>query len=119
LSLRLLVDEDTQSRRLVNLLREAGHDVLTVEEASLEAHPDTQVLEHARRENRIVLTRNCEDFRALHEVSSQHPGICAIYQDRDASQNMSRPAITRALANLEVSGLELAGQFVALNAWSY
>jgi predicted nuclease of predicted toxin-antitoxin system len=72
LSLRLLVDEDTQAKRLVKLLREAGHDVLTVEEAGLGAHPDMQVLEYARRENRIVLTRNCEDFRALHEAGTQH-----------------------------------------------
>jgi predicted nuclease of predicted toxin-antitoxin system len=119
LSLRLLVDEDTQAKRLVKLLREAAHDVLTVEEAGLEAHPDTQILEHARRQNRIVLTRNFEDFRALHEVGPQHPGICAMYEDRDAAKNMTRPAIARALANPEASGLELAGQFVALNAWNY
>lgn len=119
MSLRLLVDEDTQAKRLVKLLRGAGHDVLTVEEAGLEAHPDTQVLEHARRQNRMVLTRNCEDFRALHEAGPQHPGICAVYEDRDASKNMSRSAIVRALANLEASGLELGGQFVVLNAWNY
>jgi predicted nuclease of predicted toxin-antitoxin system len=119
LSLRLLVDEDTQAKRFVKLLREAGHDVLTVGEAGLEAHPDTRVLEHARGERRIVLTRNCDDFRALHEAGSQHAGICAIYQDHDASKNMSRAAIVRALANLEASGLALAAQFVVLNAWSY
>ena len=46
-------------------------------------------------------------------------GIGAIYQDRDPSKNMTYAAIVRALENLEASGLELAGQFVVLNAWHY
>jgi hypothetical protein len=32
---------------------------------------------------------------------------------------MTYAAIVLALANLEASGLELAGQFVVLNAWNY
>jgi predicted nuclease of predicted toxin-antitoxin system len=119
LSLRLLVDEDTQAKWLVNLLRSAGHDVVTVPEANLAAELDPRVLEYAQREDRILLTRNCEDFRALHHAQAQHAGIVAIYQDRDPDKNMSYAAIVRALANLEASGLELTGQFVVLNAWSF
>jgi len=119
LSLRLFVDEDTVAKALVGQLRKAGHDVLTVHEAVLTSEPDDRVLEHAMRENRIVLTRNCEEFRALHAAHPKPPGICAIYQDRDPSKNMTYAAIVRALANLEASGLELAGQFVVLNAWNY
>jgi uncharacterized protein with PIN domain len=119
LSLRLLVDEDTQARWLVNLLRSAGHDVLTVPEANLAAELDSTVLEYARRENRILLTHNCEDFLALHHSRPQHAGILAIYQDRDPAKNMSYAAVVRAAANLEASGMELTGQFVVLNAWSF
>ena len=119
MSLRLLVDEDTLAKALVGRLRKAGHDVLTVHEAGLTAEPDDRVLEHARRENRLLLTRNCEEFRALHAAQPSPPGIGAIYQDRDPSKNMTYAAIVRALENLEASGLELAGQFVVLNAWHY
>jgi predicted nuclease of predicted toxin-antitoxin system len=119
LSLRLLVDEDTQAKLLVNLLRSVGHEVVTVQEANLAAEPDLKVLEHAQRENRILLTRNCDDFHALHGAHPQHVGIVAIYQDHDRDKNMSYDVILRALANLEASGLKLAGQFIALNAWNY
>ena len=62
MSLRLLVDEDTLAKALVGRLRKAGHDVLTVHEAGLTAEPDDRVLEHARRENRFLLTRNWRSF---------------------------------------------------------
>jgi predicted nuclease of predicted toxin-antitoxin system len=85
LSLRLLVDEDTLAKALVSRLRKAGHDILTVHEAGLTAEPDERVLEHARQENRVLLPRNCEEFRALHAAQPRPPRVCAIYQDRDPS----------------------------------
>ena len=42
--MRLLLDEDTQARRLVGLLRARGHDVLTVGEADGIGAPDSAVL---------------------------------------------------------------------------
>jgi hypothetical protein len=119
LSLRLLVDEDSQARHLVNLLRRAGHDVATAKEMGLEGEPDTRVLEWSVRERRILLTRNCEEFHSLHAAQPHHAGICAIYQERDPSKNMTYAAVVRALGNLEASGLALDGQFVVLNAWNY
>ncbi len=119
MSLRLLVDEDTQARPLVNLLRQAGHDVLTIQEASRNGATDAQVLALARSENRCLLTHNCDDFRALHQNDSQHPGILAVYREHDVSKNMSRAEIVQAIANVEASGWEFSGQFVVLNAWNY
>jgi predicted nuclease of predicted toxin-antitoxin system len=101
------------------MLREDGHDVTTVSEAGLGAEPDVRVLEYARQEHRIVLTRNCDEFHDLHLTHPQHSGIFAIYQDREVSKNMPYAAIVRALANLEASGLDFAGQFVSVNAWNY
>ena len=40
MSLRLFLDEDTQSKALVSLLQNASHDVLTVNEAGLEFFRD-------------------------------------------------------------------------------
>ena len=63
--MRLLVDEDSQSKRLVHLLREAGHDVLTVAEVGLKAHEDAEVFAFAKREERVVLTRRGKELAAV------------------------------------------------------
>jgi predicted nuclease of predicted toxin-antitoxin system len=60
-----LLDEDSQGKRLIELLRNAGHDIITVSEAGLERKPDSFVLDYARQERRVLLTRNCDDFHTL------------------------------------------------------
>jgi predicted nuclease of predicted toxin-antitoxin system len=117
--MRLLLDEDSQGRRLARLLREAGHDVLTVGEARLDAHTDAEVLAGAKREDRVLLTRNVKDFRALHETDVKHPGILTEHQDRDPAKNMSAAEIVRAIGSIEASGWNVAGQFIAINAWNF
>lgn len=119
MSLRLLLDEDSQAKYLVNLLRAAGHDVVTVKEAGLDSRPDIVILDYARQELRVLLTRNCEDFQELHLVNSVHPGILAIYRDSASSRNMSYQAIVKAVSNLEAANCELGNQFVILNQWNY
>lgn len=42
MSLRLLLDEDTQAKYLINLLRVAGHDVFTVQEANVTSRADAE-----------------------------------------------------------------------------
>lgn len=115
--LRLLIDEDTQARRLVELLRGQGHDVLTVTEAGGIGAPDVVILDLAIREQRVLLTRNCADFIALHRQQPAHPGILCIYQDADPAKAMSYQVIAAALAHLMPAGVDPAGHFFALNAW--
>jgi hypothetical protein len=115
----LLIDEDTQAKELVLRLRRAGHDVITVPEANLAGEEDDLVLDYARRERRILLTRNCEDFKTLHDSGIAHLGILAIYQDHDPAKRMSYAAVVRAVANVEATGLDLTGLFLSLNAWDY
>ncbi len=115
----LLIDEDSQAQRLVKLLRNAGHDVETVNEAGLAGAVDSVVLDYAREENRVLLTQNCDDFQALHQENPNHPGILAIYHNDDRSKDMSRQAIVRAIANLEAANIPLANQFISLNQWNY
>ncbi len=121
MSLRLLLDEDTQAKRLTRLLREAGHDVQTATEADLIHKPDAQVLAHARREERLLMTRNCGDFSSLHRATPDPAGILAIYQHNTAS-DMSDADIVQALANLEAltaeTGWKPSGQFIVLNQWN-
>jgi predicted nuclease of predicted toxin-antitoxin system len=66
LSLFLLLDEDSQAKALVGLLKAAGHDVLTVNGAGIAGSPDDAVLKYAHTEGRVLLTRNCNDFQELH-----------------------------------------------------
>ncbi len=119
MSLRLLVDEDSLAKPLVNRLRKAGHDILTVNEAGLTSSSDDVVLDYARVDGRVLLTHNCDDFEALHEEDPNHPGILAIYRDANRLKNMSRQAIVKALANLEAANVPLANQFISLNSWNY
>lgn len=117
--MRLLVDEDSQARTLVRLLREAGHDVLTVDEAGLRSLEDAAVMARAMSESRVLLTRNCGDFLALHQANEEHPGILAVYQDGDPSRNMSYQEVVQAISNLTGAEGQIGGQFVPLNAWRW
>lgn len=117
MSLRILVDEDTQARRLVEMLRAGGHDVLTIGEAGVIGIPDASVIELARVQQRILLTRNCDDFLIIHQINPEHSGILAIYQDGDLIKNMSYTAIVKAIDNLQNTGLCLQGQFIVLNQY--
>jgi len=119
LSLRLLVDEDSQAKRFVNLLKQAGHDVITVNEAGLMSKPDSVVLDYARQEGLILLTRNCDDFQKLHSLNPVPSDILAVYQHPDPSKNMNYQQIVKAIANLETAEFSLDNQFISLNQWNY
>ena len=67
----------------------------------------------------LLATRNCDDFYALHQANSTHPGIIAIYRDAEVSKNMSYQGIVKAINNLELSEVDLANQFIILNQWQF
>jgi predicted nuclease of predicted toxin-antitoxin system len=119
LSLSLLLDEDSQAKYLVNLLKAAGHDVVTVNDVGITGFPDDKVLDYARQYNYILITRNCDDFQELHQANPIHPGILAIYRDAEPTKNMSYQVTVKAIGNLELAGVDLANQFVVLNQWNY
>lgn len=113
------MDEDIQDKLLVKLLRQASHDVITVNEAGLMGFADPLILDYARTQELVLLTYNCDDFEALHLQGSNHSGILAVYRNTDPSKNMSFKAIIKAITNLEAVGIPLACQFIALNHWNY
>ncbi|MDJ0662753.1 MAG: DUF5615 family PIN-like protein [Crocosphaera sp.] len=119
MSLALLIDEDTLAKVLVKMLKKAGHDVLTVNEVGLSGEPDEVILNYARKNNRILLTHNCQDFEALHLENSVHPGIFAIYENQDHRKDLNRKDIIKAINNLESASIPLADQFISLNHWNY
>lgn len=81
---RLYADEDF-SRPVVLLLRQAGHDVVTVQELGNDRSPDPLVLAQGTADGRAVLTFNRKHFWALHQTTPGHAGIITCTRDRDAS----------------------------------
>lgn len=55
--MRFLADQDVY-QTTIEFLRNLGHDVLRAKEAGLHSAPDIAVLEYARREDRVLLTRD-------------------------------------------------------------
>lgn len=79
-------------KRVVELLRNLGHDVLTVKEAvtaNLKI-PDKEVLAFAVSEARAVLTLNRQDFFRLHRLQPEHFGIIACKDARDRETMATR-----------------------------
>jgi len=97
LSLKLLVDEDSQAKLLVDLLRKASHDVVIINELKLSGSDDTVVFDYAIKQKRAILTQNCQDFEILHSLNSNHAGILGIYQNNYAGKNMTYKDIVKAM----------------------
>ena len=85
--------------KVVQRLREMGHDVLTSHEAGKanQRIPDNEVLAYATELGRILLTLNRWDFIDLHSKSNQHAGIVVCSQDVNVIQQAEN--IHRAVAS--------------------
>lgn len=115
--MKLLVDEDSQARRLLDALRQAGHDVLSVAELGCNGLPDAQVFAQAQSQGRTLLTHNVADFLALARQADGHAGVLAVFRDGEPRHTMGYEQIVRAIGALEAAGLPMQGQFHILNHW--
>ncbi len=97
---RLYTDEQFP-RKVSELLRTMGHDVLTVQEAGNAnlGIPDEEVLAFAISGNRAVITLNRQDFIRLHKANLQHAGIIVSTNDTDRYRMATR--INEAIAASE------------------
>jgi predicted nuclease of predicted toxin-antitoxin system len=90
-------------RRVVELLRGLGHDVLTVQEAERRGDSDPEVLAFATSDDRAL---NRKDFFKLHRLDQEHSGIIACTDDRDRESlaNNIHNAVqgSESLAGLEI-----------------
>ncbi|MEH2441392.1 DUF5615 family PIN-like protein [Nostoc sp.] len=88
---RLYADE-MFPRKVSELLRTMGHDVLTVQEAGNAnlGIPDEEVLAFAIADNRTVITLNRQDFIKLHRSSPKHLGIIVCTNDTDRFRMATR-----------------------------
>ena len=78
--------------KVVQHLREMGHDVLTSHEAGKanQRIPDNEVLAYATELGRILLTLNRWDFIDLHSKSNQHAGIVVCSQNENVLQQAEK-----------------------------
>jgi hypothetical protein len=63
------------------MLRDLGHDVLTVQEAGRRGGDDSKVLADAMSDSRVVLTHNHRHYKRLH-ARMAHAGIISCTRDK-------------------------------------
>lgn len=119
MSLNIYLDDCAFAKKLVGLLRSAGHRVVTPVEAGTSGKADELHLLFAASQGLILVTKNPDDYAQLHEVSSEHAGIVVIYQDNDPNRDMAYEEIVRAIGNLERAGMTFPKALHVLNAWRY
>ena len=80
--MRLYLDDDSAEALLVALLRREGHDPQVPADVGLAGEYDPVHLRHAVREDRVLLSRNHDDFQRLHdlikEVQGHYPGLLIV-----------------------------------------
>jgi len=111
---RLLADENFPFP-VVEALRRAAHDVVTVADAgkARQALTDKTILELATADRRAVVTLNRRHFVRLHAADPNHAGIivCSLDLDFDGQAARINQAIAMAIATQE----SLAGCLIRVN----
>lgn len=86
--MKLLLDQGLP-RSASNLLVEAGIDAIHVSDISLSAADDKEILQHAREDDRIIVTLDA-DFHALLALSSaSSPSVIRIRVERLRAQALT------------------------------
>src|ERR1022692_1583501 len=104
---RLYADEDFPGP-VVQMLRDLGHDVLTVQEAGRGGSVDAQVLADATADNRAVLTHNHRHYKRLHAKQS-HAGIVSCTRDQT-----DLPGMAQRIHDTISATPNLANQFIRI-----
>lgn len=96
---------------VVEALRLAGHDVITVAETGQaeQAWPDEDVLEFATQADRALLTLNRKHFIRLHKRQLDHAGIVVCTFDPDFLSQSER------ISDAIEAATELRGQLLRVN----
>jgi len=119
--MKLYLDDNSCKGLLAILLRKAGHIVVLPSDVGCAGVSDPRHFIHAIQTDFVVLTRDYEDFLALHDLvqatHGQHSGILAVRSDNDIRRDMKDRDIVRAIGNLERAAVPVANEFIVLNHW--
>jgi len=103
------------------MLTKAGHDVATPLDADLMGDSDTLQMTLAVRDNRVCLTKNADDFEALHNLivlcGGSHPGRLTVRSNNDRRRDMKPGQIVNALTNLTAVITSVRDHVFCLNDW--
>ena len=100
---KLKLDENLSSIRVVSMLRLAGHDVATVREQNLSSTPDELLIDICRRKNRCLVTLDRGFGNRLRYNPSDYSGIVLL---RLPSQ--AQPQDLQAAVEILIRGLDAA-----------
>jgi predicted nuclease of predicted toxin-antitoxin system len=119
--MNIYLDDDSAAALLVRLLAREGHDAQLPADVSMSGENDPVHLRHAIDEGRVLLSRNYDDFKELHELviasGGKHPGLLLVRQDNNPKRDMNAPLIVRAIRNLLGSGIPIPNDLHILNHW--
>ena len=113
-----IIDEDSMDRALVRALRARGVDVPTALEEGMIKRDDTEHLDYATAQGRVLYTCNVADFCRLHTNSlahgSSHTGMILAPQQRYSVGEQMR----RLLKIIHTkSAEEIRNEVAFLQAW--
>lgn len=115
--IRLYLDEDTGSNRLLQALVARGLDVMTAAEAGMLSRSDEEQLSWALENQRVIYSFNIRDFYRLHGIRLQrgesHAGIILGQQAYSVGEQ------TRRLLKLiaAISAEDMRDRVEFLSAW--
>lgn len=116
--IRLYLDEDTIKGALIQALRNADLDVITVADSGKLGYPDEEQLIWAAEQGRVIYSFNIGDFYRLHgdfiAQEKSHAGILLAPQQQYSVGQQLR-GLLKLAADKSVE--EMANQLVFLNAY--
>jgi hypothetical protein len=117
----LYLDDCADADLLVTFLTNAGHRVETPRPAGPSGRDDLEHLEYAAQPGLALITKNPDDFEALHNdwqaQGRTHSDILLVCQDNITGEDMKPPDIVRAIGNPLASGIPIANEIHVLNHW--
>ena len=119
--MRIYLDDDLDSNRLIGLLKNEGHAVVSPREVGMRGATDLKHLQYASQNGLVLLTANVSDFLALHskwiESKLPHSGILVVYRENNPIKDLTVGQISKAVTEIERSGLPLLGALYNVNSW--
>jgi predicted nuclease of predicted toxin-antitoxin system len=119
--MRIYLDDNSAWPLLAKFLSNAGHDLQLPGDAGMTGKPDALHLAHAIDENRACLTRDYDDYLALHYLITsalgRHAGILVVREDNDPRRDLTPKGIVTAIRKLESGGVAIENAYIVLNHW--
>jgi DNA-binding transcriptional MerR regulator len=116
--IRLYLDEDSRSKKLLQALQSRGVDIITVAETGMLSRSDEDQLIWAFANQRVIYSFNTRDFYRIHtnwlEKGDSHAGIILGQQNYSVGEQMRR---LLSLISAK-SASEMQNQIEFLSAWN-